>query len=444
MSAERKKRVLLITYYWPPAGGSGVQRPVKFTKYLREFGWEPIIFTVSNGEYPLRDQTLIGDIPEHIQVVTAPTREPYTLFRALTGNKQPVNANFFHNRQKKGVVSRLLFWVRSNLFIPDARIGWLIPATRRLNTFLQQEKIDAIISTGPPHTVHLIASKVSKKFSIPWLADFRDPWTGIDYFDKLALTAAARRLHQRLEYRILTQADSVITVSPFLQKMLEGISHRKVHVITNGFDEENFLHKRPAPDARFTIVHMGMLGGARDHRIFWQALAAFAQQDKAFHETLEIRLYGKVDATILESIPPILTGNTYLEQYVPHIAVPKILQRAQLLYLPIHDCAIDAGFLPGKLFEYLAARRPILSIGPVHGDTANVIRSLKAGKTVGYTDQDALLHYFRERFLAFQQHEPFEASSSIAQFSRRNLTAALAELLNTHVPTPSAHGNNKS
>jgi glycosyltransferase involved in cell wall biosynthesis len=440
MSPEEKKKVLLITYYWPPAGGSGVQRPVKFAKYLREFGWEPIVFTVANGEYPERDETLLQDIPEHLHIFTTPTLEPYTLFRALIGNKQPVNANFFHHRQKKGLVSRLLFWVRSNLFIPDARIGWFIPATRRLNAFLRQEKVDAIISTGPPHTVHLIASKVSKKFSIPWIADFRDPWTGIDYFDKLALTAAARRLHRRLEYRTLTQADSVITVSPFLQKMLEEISHRKVHVITNGFDEENFLHERPAADARFTIVHMGMLGGARDHRIFWQALATFAQQDNAFHEALEIHLYGKVDATILESIPPILLGNTLLEQYVPHAAVPNILQRAQLLYLPIHDCAIDAGFLPGKLFEYLAARRPILSIGPVHGDTANVIRSLRAGETVGYTDQDALLHYFRKRFQAYQQHEPFEASSSIAQFSRRNLTAALAALLNTHLPTSAAHG----
>ncbi|MBT1688172.1 glycosyltransferase family 4 protein [Dawidia soli] len=440
MSAERRKRVLLITYYWPPAGGSGVQRSVKFTKYLREFGWEPIIFTVRNGEYPERDQTLIRDIPEDIEVVTAPTYEPYAIFRALTGHKQHVNANLFHNRQKKGVISRLLFWIRSNLFIPDARIGWLIPAKRRLNTFLRQESVDAIISTGPPHTVHLIAASVSKKFSIPWLADFRDPWTGIDYFDKLALTSAARRLHQRLEYRTLTQADSVITVSPFLQKMLEGISHRKVHVITNGFDEENFIHKRPAPDTRFTIVHMGMLGGARDHRIFWQALATLAQHDQAFHEALEIRLYGKVDAGILEAVPPVLARNTSLEHYVPHAVVPKILQRAQLLYLPIHDCAIDAGFLPGKLFEYLAARRPIISIGPVHGDAANVIRSLQAGVTVHYTDLDALIHYFRERFQAYQDHIPFEASSSLAQFSRRNLTAALADLLNTHLPTPSSHG----
>jgi glycosyltransferase involved in cell wall biosynthesis len=158
--------------------------------------------------------------------------------------------------------------VRSNLFIP-ARIRWLLPATRRLSDFLRREKVDVIISTGPPHTVHLIAARVSKRFSIPWIADFRDPWTGIDYFDKLALTPVARRLHQRLEYKILTQASSVITVSPFLQKMLEGISKRKIHVITNGFDEENFIHTRAAPDERFTIVHMGMLGGARRARWRW-------------------------------------------------------------------------------------------------------------------------------------------------------------------------------
>jgi glycosyltransferase involved in cell wall biosynthesis len=441
MPLEQKKRVLLITYYWPPAGGSGVQRPVKFTKYLREFGWEPIVFTVANGEYPERDETLQFDIPEHVQVITAPTLEPYSLFRKLTGNKQPVNPNFFYSRQEKGIISRLLFWVRSNFFIPDARVGWLFPATRRLRAFLQHNKVDAIISTGPPHTVHLIAAQISKQFSIPWLADFRDLWTDIDYFDKLTLTPMARRLHQRLERRILTQAHGVITVSPLMQKMLEGICHRKVHLITNGFDEENFSYARPATDAQFTIVHMGMLGGARDHRIFWQALATLAEQDNVFHRALEIRLYGKVDAAILQAIPPLLKANTFLEPYVPHAVVPSILQRAQVLYLPTHDCAIGAGMLPGKLFEYLAAHRPIISIGPVHGDPANIIRSLQAGETVGYTDYHGLVRWFRERFQAYQRQEPFAVSSSLAQYSRRNLTAALADLLNTHIPTVH-HGDN--
>jgi len=422
-----KKRVLFITYYWPPAGGPGVQRPVKFVKYLRDFGWEPVVFTVTNGEYPEKDQTLLNDIPDGIEVITASTWEPYTIFKKLTRNKYRVDANIFHGTSKKGYVARLAFWIRSNFFIPDARVFWVIPAVKRLRRFLRTAHIDAIISTGPPHTAHLIATRIHKQYDIPWLADFRDPWTGIDYFEKLSLTPPALRLHQRLERSVLTTADTVITVSPFFRKNLEGISGKNIHVITNGFDEENFLLADTPLDTKFTIVHMGMYSGARNHPIFWEALGTLAAESDAFRAMLAVHLYGKNDAAVAATIPPVLKTNVFIEPYVPHSTVPAILRRAHLLYLPIHRCNIDEGFLPGKLFEYLAARRPILSIGPATGDAAGIIRSLDTGITVGYEEKTQLIQYLRERFQAYLQGQsPVSSRTVIEQFSRKHLTAKLA------------------
>jgi hypothetical protein len=429
--SEQKKRVLFITYYWPPAGGSGVQRPVKFVKYLREFGWEPIVFTVANGEYPEKDSSLQDDIPEGIHIIKASTLEPYSLFRKITGNKHRVDANLFHSKEKKGIISKLLFWIRSNLFIPDARVLWILPAIIKLYPFLRGNKIDAIISTGPPHTVHIIAKRLSKMFGVPWLADFRDPWTKIDYFEKLDLSPLARRIHQRLEHRVLTTADCVVTVSPFLAGELEKLSNRKVHVLTNGFDEENFPAILSIPDKQFTVVHMGMLGEARNHAIFWQALDELVRENEDFDNALDVRFYGKVDASVSQDITPLLAEKVFIEHYVKHSEVPGILRRAHLLYLPIHDCAVDVGFLPGKLFEYLAARRPILSIGPLAGDTAQLIRSLKVGTTIDYREKEQLKDYLKERFQAYRDNKPFETASDLDQFKRRTLTSRLSDLLNT-------------
>jgi glycosyltransferase involved in cell wall biosynthesis len=403
-----------------------VQRPVKFVKYLRHFGWEPVVFTVSNGEYPEKDQSLLADIPEGTQVITSSTWEPYTIFKKLTRNKYRVDANIFHGTTKKSRFDKLLFWIRSNFFIPDARVFWLIPAVKRLRRLLRTEPFDVIISTGPPHTAHLIAARISKQYNIPWLADFRDPWTGIDYFEKLSLTPAAYKLHQRLERAVLTSAHTVVTVSPAFRKNLENASGRAIRVITNGFDEENFLQADTPVDTRFTIVHMGMFGGARNHPIFWQALQTLAAESDVFRAALEVRLYGKVDASVGASIPASLTANVFIEPYIPHAAVPAVLRRAHLLYLPIHQCAVDEGFLPGKLFEYLAARRPILSIGPSDGDAANIIRELNTGISVGYDEKEKLVRQLRERFQAYLQGQTPVSKESIERFSRKNLTAQLA------------------
>jgi glycosyltransferase involved in cell wall biosynthesis len=427
---KNKKRVLIITYYWPPAGGSGVQRHLKFVKYLRLFGWEPIVFTVANGEYPELDSSLIEEIPPDTLTLKSWTLEPYLLFKALTKNRQQVDANLFHSGAKKGVVGRGLFWIRSNIFIPDARILWAIPSFFKLSAFLQKEKVHAIISTGPPHTAHIIGRLISRRFNIPWLVDFRDPWTKIDYFDKLNLSNISRGIHERLERNILRSADCVVTVSPYHANELSKISNSKVNVITNGFDEEDFSTLFNADDKRFSIVHTGMLSESRNHDVFWNTIAELALENGQFHDALEIRLYGKTDAAVRQSIPAVLANKVFIYEYTNHTAIPAILRKAQVLYLPIHNCAVDIGFLPGKLFEYLAVRRPILSIGPLSGDTASLLRGLKAGETVSYDQKVELKKYLLDRFHAFQQELPYITNANLDQFTRRKLTERLADLLN--------------
>lgn len=429
-----KKRVLIITYYWPPAGGSGVQRHLKFVKYLRLFGWEPVVFTVENGEYPETDVSLISEIPRDILTLTAPTLEPYTLFKAISGNRQKVDANLFHTNRKKSLFSKMIFWIRSNLFIPDARILWTIPSLFKLNRFLKVEKMDAIISTGPPHTAHVIAHRLRRKFNIPWLADFRDAWTKIDYFEKLNLSTPARMIHQKWERKILTAADCVVTVSPYHAGELQKISNRDVSVITNGFDEDHFPLSPRVPDEKFTIIHTGMLSESRNHGIFWEALTTLALENKAFRDQLEIRFYGKTDPAVAQSVTPVLADKVFIHDYVDHVEIPGIMSRAHILYLPIHNCSVDVGFLPGKMFEYLAARRPIISIGPSEGDTAHLINDLKAGYSFEYHQTDLLKKCLLECFHAFQNKTPYIMNADIDQFTRKNLTKKLADLLNQIQP----------
>lgn len=425
---DQRKRVLIISYYWPPAGGSGVQRHLRFVKYLRLFGWEPVVFTVQNGEYPETDISLIKEIPPNILTLKAPSLEPYTLFKALTRNRYKVDANLFHSNEKKGALSRGIFWIRSNFFIPDARILWTIPSLLKLNKFLKAEKIDAIISTGPPHTAHVIAHRLSRKFNIPWLADFRDAWTKIDYFEKLNLSRVARMIHEKWERKILTAADCIVTVSPYHANELHKISKREVHVITNGFDEP-FPSLPQAYDEKFTVVHTGMLSESRNHAIFWEALTTLVQENDAFRDLLEIRFYGKTDPAVARSVTPALAGKVFIHDYVCHVGIPEILSRAQVLYLPIHHCSVDVGFLPGKLFEYLAARRPIISIGPSAGDTAHLLHDLKAGYTFEYHQMELLKECLLTCFHAFQNKTPYTTNAGIDQFSRKKLTEKLAGLL---------------
>jgi glycosyltransferase involved in cell wall biosynthesis len=434
MTFQGKRKVLIITYYWPPSGGAGVQRWLKFTKYLREYGWEPIIYTPENPEAPAQDFTLLNEIPEGIEKITTPIWEPYEFYKKLVGMKkgEKVNAGFLNEKKNPGLAEGFSTWVRGNFFIPDARKFWIKPSVKFLVNYLTQNPVDAIISTGPPHSMHLIALGVKKKLNIPWLADFRDPWTGIDFYHQLHLSWFADKKHKRLEKSVLAKADSVTTVSRNWSKDLELIYPRKVEVVTNGFDPEDFTYKSPEPDKKFTLTHVGSLNKDRNPDFLWATLKEICAESTLFEKDLELKFIGKTDIAVFEQLEKQgLAAKATKIDYMPHKEVIAEAARSQVLMLLINNTPNMAGIIPGKLFEYLASNRPILCIAPVNGDSAKIIKESGAGEAIGFGDSVLLKKVILTMYAKYKKGELSVSGGAIQQFSRRKLTRSIAELLDS-------------
>ena len=416
------KRLLIITYYWPPTGGSGVQRWVKFSKYLPQYGWQPVVYTPENPEQLARDESLLADIPACAEVVKTHITEPYEFYRRLTGGKKgegevnPVNA------QKKNWKQRLSLWVRGNCFIPDPRIGWVRPSVRFLKKYLAEHPVDAVVTTGPPHSVHLIGLGLKKALGLRWIADFRDPWTEMFYYKHLGLSPAADRRHHRLEQAVLDGADTVISVSPPVAADFQSKTKTPVVLITNGFDEDDFDASAPQrPRTKTRLVHTGLFAADGNPLNLWDALRSRCEADPEFRSRLEIRLAGKVDAAITEAVRARGLGDNLVELgYLPHDETVREQLAADILLLPLRREPEYAKVLPGKIFEYLAARRPVLGIGQEDGAAAAVLRDAAAGQMFDWDKRDELL--------AFLDAE-HPQTSGIEKYSRRALTAQLTELL---------------
>ncbi|HOP44190.1 MAG TPA: glycosyltransferase, partial [Flavobacteriales bacterium] len=232
------KRVLIVTYYWPPNGGAGVQRWLKFVKYLPQHGWQPVVYTPENPELVAEDPGLLDDVPREAEVIKRRISEPYGLYKRLTGRgvKEKVHTAFLSEEKREGWRDRMALWVRSNFFIPDARVGWVGPSVRFLKQYLREHPVDVIVTTGPPHSMHLIGLRLKRALGIRWVADFRDPWTNIDFYRQLKLSRSADRRHRRLEAEVLREADTVVAVGWTLADELRDLGAKRVEVITNGFD----------------------------------------------------------------------------------------------------------------------------------------------------------------------------------------------------------------
>jgi glycosyltransferase involved in cell wall biosynthesis len=428
-----KKRVLIITYYWPPSGGAGVQRWLKFSKYLPDFDWEPVIYTPENPEVPVDDPSLLEDVRPGLEVIKQPILEPYSFYKKFIGQKkgERVNAAFLSENKAPGFKEKLSVWIRGNFFIPDSRRFWIRPSIRFLKKYLEEHPVDAIVSTGPPHSKHLIALSLKKKLNIPWLADFRDPWTNIDFYPDLNLTPLADAKHRKLERKVITSCDEMVVVSRQMKTEFEELGGKNIHVITNGFDDADVTGESPKPDEKFSIVHAGSLPPNRNPRILWKVLQELVAAKPDLADSLQIKLVGKVDVSVLEDIRNHqLEPYLKLVEYVPHDAVMKILQQAQVLLLAINQTPNAKGILTGKFFEYLAACRPVLTIGPTDGDVANILNTVQAGLISDFTDEEGLKKNILEFFNRFRDGNLSVNSEGIHQYSRKNLTSALAEHLN--------------
>ncbi|MDY0101442.1 MAG: glycosyltransferase [Lentimicrobium sp.] len=428
------RKVLIITYYWPPSGGAGVQRWLKFVKYLRSFGWEPVIFTPENPEYPSNDESLVKDIPEGVQVVKIPIWEPYQFYKKLigAGKSERINAGFLSEKKRPGMAERFSIWLRGNFFIPDARKFWIKPAIKFLTIYLKNHPVEAIVSTGPPHSMHMIAKGVKKNTGLPWLADFRDPWTNIDFYHELMLTKWADRKHHRQELSVLKEADEVVVISNSMKSDFLKIYDRNYMVITNGFDIDDVADMEVSLDRKFSIAHIGTMVKTRNPQALWEALKSLIVGIPGFDEDIEIKLVGSVDFSVMESIAD--TGlSEYVNRiaYLPHHDVIRVQQQSQVLLLLINDTPNAKVILPGKFFEYMAAKRPILCIGPKDGDAAKVIADTGSGYVIEKEKVDGIAKVILSLYTEYKSGQLKVDSHGIEQFSRKSLTGMMAKRLDS-------------
>ena len=430
------KRVLIITYYWPPSGGSGVQRWLKMSKYLPENGWGPVIYTTKNAEYPIVDSSLEKDVAPDLEVIRRPIFEPYDYYKKFLGIKkeETVKMGFIEEKEKKhGWKESISLWIRGNLFIPDARCWWVKPSVRYLKSYLKEHPVDAIISTGPPHSMHLIAMKLKEELGIPWIADFRDPWTEIDYYDDLHLTRWADRKHHRLEREVLEKADKVVTVAPDGAKRLGRLGNRNVRTIYNGFDRDDDAQTPVSISDTFTLTYLGVLSKIQNPEQFWQVLGELVKEDEEFSKKLKIKLIGQIDNSVIRSIEEQgLSGYVALSPYVPHDQVSEVHRSSTLLLLFLMpDSEPRAkGLLTGKLFEYMASGRPILCIGPEDGDAAHILKETHTGQTVNFEDKKKMkevIKYLYQKYL--ENGLPSNESKEVEKYSRRSLAGEYGKLL---------------
>lgn len=428
-----EKKVLIITYYWPPSGGSGVQRWLKFVKYLPQFGWTPYVFTPENPSFDSKDESLLRDVSSDVEVIKLPIWEPYDVFRSLSHmvSGKGVKSTDFISTGKKSWFGKIATFVRGNFFIPDPKIFWVKPSVRFLKDFLSDQKIDTIVTTGPPHSMHLIGLRLKKMDpSLKWIADFRDPWSEWDIYDHLSLTKLARMKHKRLERNVLRSATGVITISPFHVKRLELLGGRKVELITNGFDDDDFksmIHQRTE---KFTIRHIGVVDELRDPRPFLRCVMELVQQNEDFSKDVLIEFIGNINSALIDYVKnqPGLEGLVHFKRPINHQQLISIYGQTDILLLVLTNTSIAPGNLPGKLFEYIASGKPILCIGPEDGDAAKIIDQSMLGTVVGVDNQGMLKREIETLYLRWKNFQ-LKPNAIPEAYTRRNLTHKLKLVL---------------
>ena len=422
------QKVLVITYYWPPAGGPGVQRWLKFITYLKDFDVEPIVFVPENPHYPIQDESLIHEVPNGIEVITQPIIEPYGVASIFSTKKtKRISSGIIQDAKKQSMLERLFLWIRGNYFIPDARKYWVKPSVKRLKKLLLEQNIKTVITTGPPHSVHLIGKGLKEKMGVRWIADFRDPWTSIGYHKKLKLSKAAQRKHKHLEKAVLNSADALVVTSKSTKREFETITSKPINVITNGFDGESLKEEL---DQKFTISHIGSLLTARNPKDLWIAVSELARENEAFHKDLKIQLIGVVGDGVIESIRESgLEEYVEIMGYVSHDEVLNYQAKSQLLLLLEINSPETRGIIPGKLFEYFNAGRPILAIGPKDWEAGQMVKDHQAGDYLVPGNTETIKKLLLKRFKQFQNGKLNCSPTGIERYQRRELTKQLAKLL---------------
>ena len=438
----KQKKILIISYYWPPAGGPGVQRWLKFVKYLPDFGWEPTVFIPENPSYPIVDETLQKDVPKNLKMIKTKIWEPYQLAEKFGKDNKKFKAGQFDVGENQSWKAKLSIFVRGNFFIPDARVFWVKPSVEFLEKYLKVNHYDVLVTTGPPHSLHLIGLNLKKKLpNLKWIADFRDPWTEISYYKHLKLTKIADKKHRKLESEVFKNADVTLATS-----YTDAENFRKkganAFCITNGFDvdasttlsmtEEN-SKTLPLSNSttKFTLSYIGVLEQLRNPEILWETLNDLVQENADFKNDFELNFVGRLDDKILQKIESsALKNNLTNLGYQTHDIALKQMQDSTVLLMSNFPQESSKGIIPGKIFEYLATGKTILSFGPKDADVEKILNETKAGKHFGYDEKENLKKFILESYQNWKSGMLNQNAENIEQFSRKNLTQKLVDLMN--------------
>jgi glycosyltransferase involved in cell wall biosynthesis len=428
---EEQKKLLIITYYWPPAGGPGVQRWLKFVKYLPDFNIQPIVYIPENPTYPIIDEGLVKEVSENAIILRNKITEPYGFASFFSKNKtKKISSGIIPNQKKQSFVEKALLWVRGNVFIPDARVLWVTPSVRYLKKYIEEHQIDTIVTSGPPHSLHLIGLQLKKDLGITWLADFRDPWTTIGYHKALKLSAYARRKHKALEKEVLTTADTIIVTSNTTKAEFKVLTSKPIEVITNGYDLEQ-VTKQPL-DKKFTLAHIGSFLSDRNPIILWEVLQELVTENDDFKNDFELKLMGATSQEILETIAAHkLAGFVQDLGYVSHEEAVAHQRKSQVLLLIEIDSEDTRSIIPGKLFEYMVSERPIIAIGPKGSDFAEIITTTNTGVFFTYTEKESLKAILLKYYQEFKTQNLKVHAVGLQHYSRKSLTEQLSKLLAT-------------
>ncbi len=423
------KKLLIITYYWPPAGGPGVQRWLKFVKYLPDFNVQPIVYIPENPTYPIIDNGLQSEVSEKAIILKNKIKEPYGLASFFGKNKtKKISSGIIPNQKKQSFLEKTLLWVRGNIFIPDARFLWVKPSVKYLKKYIIENQIDTIVTSGPPHSLHLIGLQLKKELNVKWFADFRDPWTTIGYHKALKLSSYADKKHKALEKEVLTTADTIIVTSKTTKTEFQAITSQPIEVITNGYDVEK-VSKQPL-DEKFTLAHIGSFLSERNPRILWKALKELTKENPDFRRDFQLKLIGAVSQEVLDTISEFRLNDYVLNLgYVSHQEAVEHQRKSQVLLLIEINSEDTKSIIPGKLFEYMVSERPIIALGPEGSDFAEIITSTNTGVFFLYDELEQLKELLLKYYNLYKEQNLKVHAVGLQQYSRKNLTEKLAKLI---------------
>jgi glycosyltransferase involved in cell wall biosynthesis len=423
------KKLLIITYYWPPAGGPGVQRWLKFVKYLPDFNIQPIVYIPENPTYPIIDNGLQSEVSEKAIILKKKIVEPYGFASFLGKNKtKKISSGIIPNQKKQSFVEKTLLWVRGNIFIPDARFLWVKPSVKYLKKYIVEIQLDTIVTSGPPHSLHLIGLQLKKELNVKWFADFRDPWTTIGYHKALKLSSSAEKKHKALEKEVLTTADTIIVTSKTTKTEFQAITSQPIEVITNGYDVEK-VSKQPL-DEKFTLAHIGSFLSERNPRILWKALKELTKENPDFKKDFQLKLIGAVSQEVLDTITEFRLNDYVLNLgYVSHQEAVEHQRKSQVLLLIEINSNDTKSIIPGKLFEYMVSERPILALGPEGSDFAEIITSTNTGVFFLYDELEQLKALLLNYYNLYKEQNLKVNAVGLQQYSRKSLTEQLSNLV---------------